>query len=95
MLDFLSSGLFWTFVGVVTTSSVVKGFFSIYHRESHTGSDRLILGLTALNTIVYIASFILLGWLTAVILFIFGGTIGGFAAAETKHRLYKKIPDEY
>ncbi|WP_342538565.1 hypothetical protein MKY15_21730 [Sporosarcina sp. FSL K6-1540] len=90
MLDFLSSGLFWTFVGGVTISSCVKGFFSIYHRESHTGSDLLIVGLTILNTGIYIASFILLGWITAIVLFILGSTVGGFAAAEAKHRLHKK-----
>lgn len=93
MLEFLSSCLFWIFVGGVAISSAVKGFFSIYHRESHTGSDLLIVGLTILNTGIYITSFILLGWLSAIVLFIVGSTVGGFVAADTKHRLYRKASD--
>lgn len=94
MLDFLSSGLFWAFVGVIIVSSVVKGFLAIYSRDDHIGSLLLNIGLTILNIGIYIASFILLGWVTAIVLFILASTVGGFSAAEIRHRVYKKDPDE-
>lgn len=95
MLDFLSSGLFWTFAGAIVISSVAKGFIAIHYKGSRTGSNLLMLGLTALNTGIYIASFIVLGWFTAIVLFILGSAIGGISAAEIRHRLYKKNSNEY
>ena len=89
MFEFISNYLFWVFLCVVAISNAVKGFFSIYHRESHTSSDILIIVLSVINIAIYIASFILTGWVSTVVLLLVGSTVGGFVAADTKHRLAK------